>query len=87
MIIFLGILPLLNFLLGDDSLPAKFTISQFRNTTKTRKYFELSPDICITKAGITSVVLLFIRFTCVKNLNLVLLSKYLADWNSSVLNK
>ena len=39
MIIFLGILPLLNFfLLGDDSLPAKFTSSQFRNTTKTRKY-------------------------------------------------
>ena len=46
------------------------------------RYFELSPDICITE-----VVLLFIRFTCVKNLNLVLFSKYLVDSNSGVLNK
>ena len=51
------------------------------------RYFELSPDICITEVGITEVVLLFIRFTCVKNLNLVLFSKYLVDSNSGVLNK
>ena len=51
------------------------------------RYFELSPDICITEVGITEVVLLFIRFTCVKNLNLVLFSKYLVDSNIGVLNK
>ena len=51
------------------------------------RYFELSPDICITEVGITEVVLLFIRFTCVENLNLVLFSKYLVDSNSGVLNK